>query len=113
MVKKLTEQQRLRLEGRSSGLFGSLTFKDLAGTQTRFRLLESKTIFPHYYLTSVVCNMDHINKLRATFNKHLEKDGVKLSIIDFIIKTPAIVCKTVPEPNSARMDTIPNLTPCT
>ncbi|KAL9698857.1 hypothetical protein quinque_002298 [Culex quinquefasciatus] len=93
MVKKLTEQQRLRLEGRSSGLFGSLTFKDLAGTQTRFRLLESKTIFPHYYLTSVVCNMDNINKLRATFNKHLEKDGVKLSIIDFIIKTPAIVCR--------------------
>uniref|UniRef100_A0A1Q3FFZ5 dihydrolipoyllysine-residue acetyltransferase n=1 Tax=Culex tarsalis TaxID=7177 RepID=A0A1Q3FFZ5_CULTA len=139
MAKKLAEQQRLRLEGRGSGLFGSLTSKDLAGMQAAGapaahapaagapkipagaayvdipvsnirgviakRLLESKTTIPHYYLT-VDCNMDQINKLRAKFNKQLEKDGVKLSINDFIIKAAAMACKKVPEANSAWMDTI-------
>lgn len=69
------------------------------------RLLESKTTIPHYYLT-VDCNMDKINKLRAKFNKQLEKDGVKLSINDFIIKAAAMACKKVPEANSAWMDTV-------
>lgn len=69
------------------------------------RLLESKTTIPHYYLT-VDCNMDQINKLRAKFNKQLEKDGVKLSINDFIIKAAAMACKKVPEANSAWMDTV-------
>lgn len=140
MAKKLAEQQRLRLDGRGSGLFGSLTSKDLAGMQAAGapaathasapgapkipagaayvdipvsnirgviakRLLESKTTIPHYYLT-VDCNMDQINKLRAKFNKQLEKDGVKLSINDFIIKAAAMACKKVPEANSAWMDTI-------
>lgn len=69
------------------------------------RLLESKTTIPHYYLT-VDCNMDQINKLRSKFNKQLEKDGVKLSINDFIIKAAAMACKKVPEANSAWMETI-------
>lgn len=139
MAKKLAEQQRLRLDGKGSGMFGSLTSKDLAGLQAAGgapeahapaaahsipagaayvdipvsnirgviakRLLESKTTIPHYYLT-VDCNMDQINKLRAKFNKQLEKDGVKLSINDFIIKAAAMACKKVPEANSAWMDTV-------
>uniref|UniRef100_U5EWN9 dihydrolipoyllysine-residue acetyltransferase n=1 Tax=Corethrella appendiculata TaxID=1370023 RepID=U5EWN9_9DIPT len=137
MAKKLAEQQQLRLEGRGSGLFGSLTSKDLdkLGTSAPApfaaaaapqippgaafidipvsnirgviakRLLESKTTIPHYYLT-VDCNMDEINKLRAKFNKQLEKEGVKLSINDFIIKAAALACKKVPEANSFWMDTI-------
>lgn len=136
MAKKLAEQQRLRLDGRGSGMFGSLTSKDLAGMQAAGapearasaaapsipagaayvdipvsnirgviakRLLESKTTIPHYYLT-VDVNMDQINKLRAKFNKQLEKDGVKLSINDFIIKAAAMASKKVPEANSAWMD---------
>lgn len=135
MAKKLAEQQRLRLDGRGSGLFGSLTSKDLAGMQAAGapearaaaapsvpagaayvdipvsnirgviakRLLESKTTIPHYYLT-VDVNMDQINKLRSKFNKQLEKDGVKLSINDFIIKAAALASKKVPEANSAWMD---------
>lgn len=139
MAKKLAEQQRLRLEGRGSGLYGSLTSKDLAGLQAAGapearapaaaaptipagaafvdipvsnirgviakRLLESKTTIPHYYLT-VDINMDKINKLRSKFNKQLEKEGVKLSINDFIIKAAALACKKVPEANSAWMDTV-------
>lgn len=136
MAKKLAEQQRLRLDGRGSGMFGSLTSKDLAGMQAAGapearasaaapsipsgaayvdipvsnirgviakRLLESKTTIPHYYLT-VDVNMDQINKLRSKFNKQLEKDGVKLSLNDFIIKAAAMASKKVPEANSAWMD---------
>lgn len=139
MAKKLAEQQRLRLEGKGSGLFGSLTSKDLAGMQAASaapsagapasapsipagaayvdipvsnirgviakRLLESKTTIPHYYLT-VDVNMDQVAKLRARFNKQLEKEGVKVSINDFVIKAAAMACKKVPEANSAWMDTV-------
>ena len=69
------------------------------------RLLESKTTIPHYYLT-VDVNMDQVVKLRARFNKELEKEGVKLSVNDFIIKASAMACKKVPEANSAWMDTV-------
>ncbi|XP_053666805.1 dihydrolipoyllysine-residue acetyltransferase component of pyruvate dehydrogenase complex, mitochondrial isoform X3 [Anopheles marshallii] len=124
---------------KGSGLFGSLTSKDLAGMQAAGaaptagapagavsipagaafvdipvsnirgviakRLLESKTTIPHYYLT-VDVNMDQVTKLRARFNKQLEKEGTKLSINDFIIKAAAMACKKVPEANSAWMDTV-------
>jgi pyruvate dehydrogenase E2 component (dihydrolipoamide acetyltransferase) len=33
MAKRLAEQQKLRLEGRGSGLYGSLTSQDLSGMQ--------------------------------------------------------------------------------
>lgn len=39
-------------------------------------------------------------------SKHLEKDGAKLSINDFIIKATTMVRKQIPEPNSEWMDTI-------
>lgn len=140
MAKRLAEQQRLRLEGRGSGMFGSLTSKDLGSLQAggapsagapapsaapvipagaafvdipvsgirgviAKRLLESKTQIPHYYLTNDVC-LDEIVKLRARLNKQLEKEGVKLSINDFIIKAAAVACKKVPEANSAWMDSV-------
>lgn len=142
MAKRLAETQRLRLEGRGSGLYGSITSKDLASMkssaaapQTKAatapaagppkvpagaayvdtpvtnirgviakRLLESKTQIPHYYLTVDIC-MDEIVSLRKRLNKQMEKEGVKLSINDFIIKAAAVACKKVPEANSAWMDT--------
>lgn len=64
------------------------------------RLLESKVTIPHYYLTMDV-NMDAINALRAKFNERLGKDGVKLSVNDFVIKATALASKKVPEANSA------------
>lgn len=64
------------------------------------RLLESKNTIPHYYLT-VDVNVDQIKKLRAKFNKKLEKDGVKLSFNDFVIKACALASKKVPEANSS------------
>jgi pyruvate dehydrogenase E2 component (dihydrolipoamide acetyltransferase) len=135
MAKRLAEQQKLRLEGRGSGLFGSLKAGDLgsmsaadvapsaAGGASQSvvippgaafadipvsgvrgviakRLLESKTTVPHYYLT-VHCNVDKILSLRARFNKELEKEGVKVSVNDFVIKAAATACKKVPEVNSS------------
>lgn len=133
MAKRLAETQQLRLEGRGSGLYGSITSQDLgsqssaaaaapsaaappapvAGSGAHYdvpvssiraviakRLLESKVTIPHYYLT-VDVNMDAVTRLRATFNERLAKDGVKLSVNDFVIKATAAASKKVPEANSA------------
>nr|CAI5822280.1 unnamed protein product [Callosobruchus analis] len=67
------------------------------------RLLQSKTTVPHYYLTIEV-NVDKLMECREKFNKKLEKQGVKLSVNDFIIKAVAMACKKVPEANSYWMD---------
>ncbi|XP_058451297.1 dihydrolipoyllysine-residue acetyltransferase component of pyruvate dehydrogenase complex, mitochondrial isoform X2 [Malaya genurostris] len=122
MAKKLAEQQKLRLEGMQPGgapeahapavahsipagaAFVDIPVSNIRGVIAK-RLLESKTTIPHYYLT-VDVNMDQINKVRAKFNKQLEKEGVKLSINDFIIKAAAMACKKVPEANSAWMDSV-------
>ncbi|XP_043269888.1 dihydrolipoyllysine-residue acetyltransferase component of pyruvate dehydrogenase complex, mitochondrial [Venturia canescens] len=64
------------------------------------RLSESKQTIPHYYLT-VDIKMDAALAMRAQFNKMLEKDKVKLSVNDIIIKGMAMACKKVPEGNSA------------
>lgn len=69
------------------------------------RLLQSKQTIPHYYL-SVDVNVDKILALRAKFNKKLEKDKVKLSVNDFIIKASALACKKVPETNSGWFDSV-------
>lgn len=69
------------------------------------RLLLSKTSIPHYYLT-VDINVDKLLALRAKFNKKLEKEGVKLSVNDFVIKALAMASKKVPEANSAWMDSV-------
>lgn len=50
--------------------------------------------------------MDQLLSLRQKLNKLLEKDGLKLSINDFIIKAASLACKNVPEANSAWMDTV-------
>jgi len=68
------------------------------------RLQQSKQTVPHYYLT-VECNMEKTMKLRAEINTSYEKEGVKLSVNDFIIKAAALSCKRVPACNSAWMDT--------
>jgi len=68
------------------------------------RLQQSKHEIPHYYLT-VECNMDAIMKLRSDINKTYEKEGIKLSVNDFIIKATALASKRVPACNSAWMDT--------
>lgn len=123
------------LIGKGSGLFGSITSDDLGKLDSQAapsaaaapqpaagaayvdipvtnirgviakRLLQSKQNIPHYYLT-VDVNVDKLLALRQRFNKKLEKDGVKLSVNDFIIKASALACKKVPEANSAWLDSV-------
>lgn len=64
------------------------------------RLLESKQTIPHYYL-SLDVKMDATMAMREQFNKMLEKEKIKLSVNDIIIKAIAMACKKVPEGNSA------------
>ncbi|XP_030556832.1 dihydrolipoyllysine-residue acetyltransferase component of pyruvate dehydrogenase complex, mitochondrial [Drosophila novamexicana] len=133
MAKKLAETQKLRLQGKGSGVHGSLKSGDLAASQpaskpaakaaaaapgARFkdipvttmraviakRLLESKQKLPHYYVT-VECQVDKLLKLRAQVNKKYEKQGARVSVNDFIIKAVGVASRKVPEANSAWMDT--------
>ncbi|XP_050509874.1 dihydrolipoyllysine-residue acetyltransferase component of pyruvate dehydrogenase complex, mitochondrial isoform X6 [Diabrotica virgifera virgifera] len=64
------------------------------------RLLQSKQSIPHYYL-SVDINIDNLMAIRAKYNKKLEKQNVKLSVNDFIIKAVAQASLKVPEANSS------------
>jgi pyruvate dehydrogenase E2 component (dihydrolipoamide acetyltransferase) len=141
MAKRLAEQRNIRLQGKGTGLFGSITSSDLEGMAAAVRpaaagaappaapanvpsgaphidipvsgmratiakrLLQSKQNVPHYYL-SIECNVDKLLKLRSRFNKQLEKEKVKLSVNDFIVKAVALACKKVPEANSAWMDSV-------
>ncbi|EDW77888.1 uncharacterized protein Dwil_GK24306, isoform A [Drosophila willistoni] len=135
MAKKLAEAQKLRLQGKGSGVHGSIKSGDLAEASARAaasggaaasrapgarytdipvtnmraiiakRLLESKTQLPHYYVT-VQCQVDNLLKLRARINKKYEKKGVRVSVNDFIIKATAIASLKVPEANSSWMDSV-------
>ncbi|XP_076242756.1 dihydrolipoamide S-acetyltransferase muc isoform X2 [Calliopsis andreniformis] len=129
LAKKLAIEKGLSLEGlKGSGLFGSIKSKDLAGASAATaqpgapavagapggidipvsniraviakRLSESKQSIPHYYL-SIDVKMDAALEMREQFNKMLEKEKVKLSVNDIIIKGMAMACKKVPEGNSA------------
>ncbi|KAK9301241.1 hypothetical protein QLX08_006322 [Tetragonisca angustula] len=127
LAKRLAAEKGLSLQGLiGSGLYGAITSKDLASAPVAVsqpaitatgvpgvdvpvsniraviakRLLESKQTIPHYYL-SIDVKMDAALEMREQFNKMLEKDKIKLSVNDIIIKGMAMACKKVPEGNSA------------
>nr|XP_033334918.1 dihydrolipoyllysine-residue acetyltransferase component of pyruvate dehydrogenase complex, mitochondrial isoform X1 [Megalopta genalis]XP_033334919.1 dihydrolipoyllysine-residue acetyltransferase component of pyruvate dehydrogenase complex, mitochondrial isoform X2 [Megalopta genalis]XP_033334920.1 dihydrolipoyllysine-residue acetyltransferase component of pyruvate dehydrogenase complex, mitochondrial isoform X3 [Megalopta genalis] len=131
LAKRLAAEKGLSLQGlKGSGLYGSITSKDLAGAGPAIagiqpgmamgapggidvpvsniraviakRLLESKQAIPHYYL-SVDVKMDAALAMREQFNKMMEKEKVKVSVNDIIIKAIAMASKKVPEGNSAWM----------
>lgn len=68
------------------------------------RLTQSKQTIPHYYLT-VNLKVDELLELRQRVNTMLSKDGVKLSVNDFIVKAAALSCKKVPQVNSIWQET--------
>ncbi len=49
------------------------------------------------------CELDSLLKLRGDINKQYEKEGVKLSVNDFVIKATALASRPVPACNSAWM----------
>lgn len=69
------------------------------------RLVESKQSIPHYYLSSEI-NVEKLVAFRMEMNKQLEKQKIKLSVNDFIIKAVAATTQRVPEVNSAWMGNV-------
>uniref|UniRef100_A0A1B6KFX3 Acetyltransferase component of pyruvate dehydrogenase complex n=1 Tax=Graphocephala atropunctata TaxID=36148 RepID=A0A1B6KFX3_9HEMI len=135
LAKKIATEKGLNLESIKigSGLFGSIKVQDLSKATAEVvssaaatlakgavyvdkqvsnirgviakRLLQSKQTIPHYYL-SVDVNIDEVARLRTKMNTLLEKQGVKLSFNDFVIKAVALASKKVPEANSYWMDSV-------
>ncbi len=64
------------------------------------RLIESKTTVPHYQVT-VTFNADPLLKLRKDLNAKLEKQGVKLSVNDFLVRAAALSMYEHPEFNAS------------
>ncbi len=64
------------------------------------RLTESFRDIPHFPLT-VDLEIDRLLETRARINGLLEKDGVKISVNDLVIKAAAVALKRVPEANAS------------
>jgi pyruvate dehydrogenase E2 component (dihydrolipoamide acetyltransferase) len=62
------------------------------------RLVESKTQIPHFYV-EVEIDAEPLLALRAQLNSGLEKDGVKLSVSDLILRAAAEALRVVPVVN--------------
>ncbi len=64
------------------------------------RLIESKTQIPHFYLDLEI-DADPLLSLRQQLNTALEKQGVKLSVNDFVLKGAAEALRKVPAANGS------------
>jgi pyruvate dehydrogenase E2 component (dihydrolipoamide acetyltransferase) len=64
------------------------------------RLTDSFRDVPHFPLT-IDCEIDGLLASRAKVNAMLEKDGIKVSVNDFVMKASAMALKAVPEANAS------------
>ncbi|HTL69449.1 MAG TPA: pyruvate dehydrogenase complex dihydrolipoamide acetyltransferase [Lacunisphaera sp.] len=64
------------------------------------RLLEAKTQIPHFYL-EVEVDAEPLLAIRSQLNAGLEKEGVKLSVNDFVLKASAEALRRVPAVNAS------------
>src|SRR5690606_23287757 len=64
------------------------------------RLTEAARDIPHFPL-NVHLEIDGLLAARAKVNALLEKDGVKVSVNDFVLKAAALALKQVPEANAS------------
>lgn len=64
------------------------------------RLLESKTQYPHFYVELEI-DAAPVLALREQLNTGLEKQGVKLSVNDFVLKASAEALRRVPQVNAS------------
>jgi pyruvate dehydrogenase E2 component (dihydrolipoamide acetyltransferase) len=77
----------------------TVAVSNMRGTIAR-RLLESKTQIPHFYV-EVEIDAEPLLALRQQVNAALEKEGVKLSVNDFILKASAEALRRVPAVNAS------------
>lgn len=64
------------------------------------RLLEAKTQIPHFYL-EIEVDAEPLLAVRAQLNAAFEKEGVKLSVNDFVLKASAEALRRVPAVNAS------------
>ena len=64
------------------------------------RLTDSFRDVPHFPL-EIDCEIDGLLAARARVNAMLEKDGIKVSVNDFVLKASAMALKAVPEANAS------------
>jgi len=64
------------------------------------RLKESKSEYPHYYVT-VKVSMDELLKLRKQLNEQLAEQGVKLTVNDFLVRGAALAMAKHPFVNAS------------
>ena len=64
------------------------------------RLLEAKTTIPHFYL-DIEIDAAPLLALREQLNAGLAKDGVKLSVNDFVLKAAATALRAIPGVNTS------------
>jgi len=62
------------------------------------RLVESKSQIPHFYL-EIEVDAEPLLELRTQLNAALEREGVKLSVNDFVLKASAEALRRVPAVN--------------
>lgn len=77
----------------------TITLSNMRKTIAR-RLVESKTQIPHFQVTMPI-DMDPLMDLRATLNRQLQGQGIKLSVNDFIVRAAALACVQNPIVNSS------------
>ena len=68
------------------------------------RLLEAKTQIPHFYL-EIEVDAEPLLAVRTQLNTAFEKDGVKLSVNDFVLKASAEALRRVPAVNASWVGT--------
>ncbi len=98
---KDTPRQVLSLEqqGIPAGSYDLIPLDGMRKAIAR-RLTDSFRDVPHFPLT-IDCEIDGLLTARAKVNAMLEKDGVKVSVNDFVLKASAMALKAVPEANAS------------
>ena len=91
--------QSLEQQGIPAGSYDLVPLDGMRKAIAR-RLTDSFRDVPHFPLT-IDCRIDGLLAARARVNAMVEKDGVKVSVNDFVIKASAMALKAVPEANAS------------
>lgn len=79
-----------------AGSYDEIPLDNMRKTIAR-RLTQAMQEIPHFYL-SIDCELDELLKIRKVLNEQA-KDGVKLSVNDFLIRAAALALAKVPDAN--------------
>ncbi|MFN3572621.1 MAG: pyruvate dehydrogenase complex dihydrolipoamide acetyltransferase [Phenylobacterium sp.] len=91
--------QSLQQMGIPEGSYDLIPLDGMRKTVAR-RMTDSFRDVPHFPLT-IDLEIDRLLEARVRINSMLEKDGVKVSVNDIILKAAAVALKRVPEANAS------------